>query len=60
LLARWQAARRRRDASPAESEEYRHAAIEIGEIEVQINSLDVETSEGRHVAPAHRGGGSHS
>lgn len=56
LVGRWQAARRRRDAAPLESEEYRQAVIEVGEIEVSINALDVETTEGRHLQPAHRGG----
>jgi hypothetical protein len=56
LLARWTAARRRRDAAPLDSEEHRRAVIEVGEIEVLINALDVEQSEGRHVAPARRGG----
>lgn len=54
LLALWQAARHRRDAAHVESEEYQRAAIEVGEIEVAINALDVEASEGRHVEPAHR------
>ena len=51
LLTRWQAARRRRDAAPENSEPFRAAAIEIGEIELMINALDVEASEGRQVRP---------
>lgn len=55
LLARWTGARRRRDAAPLGSEEHRRAVIEIGEIEVEINAVDVEASEGRTVKPAVRG-----
>ena len=54
LLARWTAARRRRDAAPIDSPENRTAVIEIGEIEVTINALDVTVSEGRTVRPAQR------
>jgi hypothetical protein len=53
LLARWTAARNRRDAAVLGSEEHRQAVIEVGEIEVEINAVDVERSEGRHVQPAH-------
>ena len=52
LLARWTAARRRRDAAPLGSDEHRRAVIEVGEIEVEINAVDVEASEGRRVQPA--------
>jgi hypothetical protein len=52
LVARWQAARRRRDAAAPGSEEQRQAIIELGELEVQINAVDVLISEGRDVAPA--------
>jgi DNA-binding response OmpR family regulator len=54
LLARWTAARRRRDAAPLDSPENRAAVIEVGEIEVTINALDVTVSEGRTVRPAKR------
>ena len=60
LLARWGAARRRRDSAPLGSEEHSRAVIEVGEIEVAINALDVEESEGRHVQPAHRVESHHS
>jgi len=60
LLMRWHAARRRRDLSPLESEERRVATIEVGELEVRINALDVEASEGRPVQPVHRVGTHHS
>ena len=60
LLGRWQEARRRRENAPLGSEEYRLATIEVGEIEVTINALDVEASEGRQVKPAHRGEKPHS
>ncbi len=55
LIARWGAARRRRDAAPLGSEEHRRAVIEVGEIEVEINAVDVEAAEGRQVRPAHPG-----
>ena len=54
LLARWNAARRRRETAALESAEYERATIEVGEIEVMINAVDVEASEGRSVKPAHR------
>jgi hypothetical protein len=60
LVARWGVARRRRDAAPLGSEEHRRAVIEVGEIEVEINAIDVEASEGRQVRPAHPGERAHS
>ena len=60
LVARWSAARRRRDAAAPDSEEHRKAVIEVGQIEVMINAMDVEASEGRHVQPAHRDEAMHS
>ena len=59
LLARWNAARHRRDDAPLDSEARRAATIEVGEIEVEINALDVQRAEGRDVQPAHRGGVHH-
>lgn len=38
--------RRRRDAAPLESEEFRAAAIRIGEIEVEIARLEREAGLG--------------
>ena len=59
LLRRHAAARRRRDGAPARSAEHARAITELGEIEVEINSLDVAGSEGRVVPPA-RPGAHHS
>lgn len=55
LLARWTAARKRRDAAPLGSEEHRRAVIDVGEIEVEINALDVTATEGRPTQPARPG-----
>ena len=55
LLQRHAAARQRRDRAPLGSAEHQRAITEIGEIEVEINSLDVASSEGRVVPPAHPG-----
>jgi hypothetical protein len=60
LLARWSAARRRRDAAPLGSEEHRRAVIEVGEIEVEINAIDVQATEGRAARPAHPGDPEHA
>ena len=56
LLQQHAAARGRRDRAPLGSSEHGQAVIEVGELEVQINSLDVATSEGRLVPPARHGG----
>jgi hypothetical protein len=60
LLSRWSAARKRRDAAPLGSEEHRRAVIEVGEIEVEINALDVTVTEGRPAQPAHPGDPEHA
>ena len=60
LLARWNTARRRREAAPLGGEEHAQATIEVGQLEVMINALDVEASEGRRVEPAHRAEPHHS
>lgn len=60
LLARWSAARRRRDATPLGSEEHRRAVIEVGELEVEINAADVTATEGRPARPATPGGPEHA
>ena len=55
LLQRHAAARRRRDGAPLGSPEHMRAVTELGEVEVEINSLDVVVSEGRVVPPARPG-----
>jgi hypothetical protein len=63
LVARWTAARKRRDAAQLGSEEHRRAVIEVGELEVEINALDVQATEGRPARPAqpdHSGEAGHS
>ena len=59
LLARWTAARRRRDAALLGGVDFRQATMEVGELEVAINALDVEAAA-RRDEPVQQPGPGHS